>query len=145
MHFSIVFLLSVLPCTFAQGYGGGSGGGTTTSTSAASLTTGSSTSVHTVAAGNGNLAYSPNSITAAVGDTIEFHFFAPLHSVAESTFASPCTPSNASAFFSGDISTSSGQNTNVFTLAINDTNPIWFYCVIPTHCQAGMVGVINPP
>jgi uncharacterized cupredoxin-like copper-binding protein len=33
----------------------------------------------------------------------------------------------------------------VFTVTVNDTNPIWFYCGVPTHCQAGMVGVINPP
>jgi len=140
----MVLLLSVLSCTFAQDYGG-SNPARTTSTSVASSTTAASTSVHTVAVGNGNLAYSPNSITATVGDTIEFHFFAPLHSVAQSDFASPCTPANGTAFFSGDISTSSGQNANVFTLVINDTNPIWFYCVIPTHCQAGMAGVINAP
>jgi hypothetical protein len=26
---------------------------------------------------------------------------------------------------------------------VNDTTPIWFYCGVPGHCQAGMVGVIN--
>lgn len=26
---------------------------------------------------------------------------------------------------------------------INDTNPIWFYCGIPNHCQKGMFGGIN--
>lgn len=33
----------------------------------------------------------------------------------------------------------------VFTLTINDTNPIWLYCAQVGHCQAGMVAVINPP
>lgn len=33
----------------------------------------------------------------------------------------------------------------VFTITINDTTPIWYYCDHIGHCQAGMVGVINPP
>jgi plastocyanin len=145
MHFLIVFLLAAVPHTLAQ-YGG-SGPPAVSSGAASSTTASASSSVHTVDVGNnGNLAYSPNTITAAVGETVEFHFFAPSHSVAESEFNTPCLPpTNGAGFFSGVISTSSGQNTNVFTVTINDTNPIWFYCVIPTHCQSGMVGVINPP
>jgi plastocyanin len=145
MNFSITFLLSVLPCIFAQ-YGNPPSSPTKSSGAAPSSTGTATPGVHTVEAGNGNLAYSPSSITAAVGETIEFHFFPPLHSVAQGDFATPCTPpANGTGFFSGDITTSSGENTNVFTIKINDTNPIWFYCVIPTHCQAGMSGVINPP
>ena len=145
MHISIPFLLSALPCILAQ-YGDPPSSPSKTS-SAASSSTGSATpGVHTVAVGNGGFTYSPNTITAAKGETIEFHFFAPLHSVAQGDFATPCTPpANGTGFFSGDISTSSGENANVFTVKINDTNPIWFYCVIPTHCQGGMSGVINPP
>jgi hypothetical protein len=26
---------------------------------------------------------------------------------------------------------------------INNTNPIWFYCGIPGHCQKGMFGGVN--
>lgn len=32
----------------------------------------------------------------------------------------------------------------VFTIPINSTDPIWFYCATGKHCQNGMVGVINP-
>jgi plastocyanin len=144
MQFSIAFVLSALPCILAQ-YGDPPPD--KSSAGAAPSATGSATpGVHTVAAGNGALAYSPNTITANVGETVEFHFYPPLHSVAKGDFATPCTPStNGTEFFSGDITTSSGQNANVFTITINDTSPIWFYCVIPTHCQGGMVGVINPP
>jgi uncharacterized cupredoxin-like copper-binding protein len=145
MHSSITFLLLALPFTLAQ-YGGSNNSPTTASSAASSPTAGANPSVHTVLAGNGNLAYTPNTITAAKGETVEFHFFAPEHSVAQGEFSTPCTPpANGTAFFSGDITTASGENTNVFTITINDTNPIWFYCVIPTHCQAGMSGVINPP
>jgi len=27
----------------------------------------------------------------------------------------------------------------------NASQPAWFYCSQGKHCQAGMVGVINPP
>jgi hypothetical protein len=47
--------------------------------------------VITVGAG-GKLAYSPNDVTAAIGDTLEFVFEAGNHSVAQSTFAAPCQP-----------------------------------------------------
>ncbi|KAK5116269.1 hypothetical protein LTR85_009241 [Meristemomyces frigidus] len=42
---------------------------------------------------------------------------------------------------------SNGTGSEVFVITITDTNPIWFYCSqnIYTHCQSGMVGVINPP
>jgi len=147
MHFSSIYLLSVLPFTLAQYGDNGSGGSTTSTTGAvpATTTASSSGSVHTVSVGNGALAYSPNSIVAAVGDTVEFHFYPPEHSVAQSSFDAPCVPSGPTAFFSGPFSQSSGQNANVFTLTINDTNPIWFYCAVPTHCESGMAGVINPP
>jgi len=39
----------------------------------------------------------------------------------------------------------SGVGATSFTVTINDTNPIWYYCGQVGHCQAGMVGVINPP
>jgi len=146
MHFTAFpLLLSAFPLAFAQ-YGD-DGSSTTTSVASAPVTktTSASSSVHTVQVGDGGLTYSPSNITAAVGEKVEFHFFAPEHSVAQSTFASPCTPSSNSSFFSGAISTSSGQNTNVFTITVNDTNAIWFYCAVPTHCKLGMAGVINAP
>lgn len=31
----------------------------------------------------------------------------------------------------------------IFTITVNDTKPIWYYCGFPNHCQGGMVGVIN--
>jgi hypothetical protein len=61
---------------------------------------------HVVAVGNGGVTFTPNSVTAAVGDSIEFQFMAAVlatlttllipqsHSVAQADFSSPCTPSN---------------------------------------------------
>jgi len=148
MYYSTLpVLLSALPLVFAQGYGNPSNSKATTTSSsqAASTTAAAVAGVHTVQVGaNGNLAFSPNSITAAVGEIVEFHFFPPQHSVAQSSFAAPCTPfSNGTSFFSGGMTTSSGENANTFQITINDTAPIWFYCAFPTHCEAGMAGVIN--
>jgi hypothetical protein len=32
----------------------------------------------------------------------------------------------------------------VFTQVVNDTNPTYFFCGTPGHCQQGMYGIINP-
>jgi len=147
---ALPLLLASAPLAFAQ-YGGGGGGAanaktTTSSTSAPASTTASgSSSVQTVNVGQNGFSFSPNILTADVGSTIEFHFFPPGHSVSQSNFANPCVPINDTAFFSGEVDVASGESSNVFTLTINDTNPIWFYCSIPGHCEAGMAGVINTP
>lgn len=36
-------------------------------------------------------------------------------------------------------------NVNVFTVTVNDTKPLWFYCSQGAHCEAGMAMVINEP
>ncbi|RDL30787.1 Uncharacterized protein BP5553_10132 [Venustampulla echinocandica] len=141
-------LFSLFPWALAQ-YGGGSPSSSrTTSTESATTTTSSAHGVQTVTVGKDNaLAFSPDSITAAVGSSIEFVFYPPVHSVTQSSFDSPCAPlANGTGFWSGAITTTGDKtNTNVFTLTINDTNPIWFYCATPSHCETGMAGVINPP
>jgi len=149
MYFSTAFLLPILPLTLAQ-YNYGTDGGSTTTSAHASATPASTTSssgpIHTVLVGNGGLTFSPDNITAAAGDSLEFHFFSPAHSVAQSAFDAPCAPlSNGTSFYSGPVTTSSGENADVFTVVVNDTNPIWIYCAIPSHCEAGMAAVINPP
>ncbi len=73
------------------------------------------------------------------------------HSIVQSTFDQPCAPiannqPSTPGFFSGFMPV--GENSTVrpvFTIAINDTKPIWFYCSQARHCQSGMVGVINAP
>lgn len=37
-----------------------------------------------------NLVYTPESISAAVGDVVEFHFLQTNHTVTQSSFANPC-------------------------------------------------------
>ncbi|KAH7358730.1 Cupredoxin [Plectosphaerella cucumerina] len=99
--------------------------------------------VHRVDVGEGGLTFEPAELTAAVGDSVEFHFLGGFHSVARSSFDSPCTPVNGSDnIFSGPIT---GPSDEVFTVPIESEDPIWYYCATGQHCQNGMVGVINAP
>jgi len=93
------------------------------------------------------LKFFPEVITAAVGDTVEFAFYPKNHSIAQSSFDKPCEPlTDDDTFWSGfmPVNSTSG-NLPTFSITIEDTDPKWFYCATGKHCQAGMVGVINPP
>lgn len=92
------------------------------------------------------LRYSPNVTTAAVGDTVVFHFFPGQHDVSQGDYNSPCNPLK-DGFYSGFIvpDSGSGEADKIFTIKINNTDPIWLYCSETAHCQNGMVAVINPP
>ncbi|KAH6668491.1 Cupredoxin [Halenospora varia] len=94
----------------------------------------------------GSLRYTPNNITAKVGSAIEFDFFPNNHSVVQSSFANPCHPL-AGGFFSSFVPTKNSPSGTSFTVIVNDTRPIWFYCsqTSSSHCQSGMVGAINAP
>lgn len=93
----------------------------------------------TVEVGQDGLSFAPDNIKAAEGDTVEFHFDSS-HSVNSGPFAKPCSPSTEGGFGSGPLP--NGDN-SWFSVTVNNTKPIWFYCGVPGHCQAGMVGVIN--
>jgi plastocyanin len=98
---------------------------------------------------NGTLAFSPNNIMAPVGSMVQFHFYPKNHSIVQAAFSNPCTPinnvqSNVTGFFSGFMPTAATDSSMpVWTLQINNTSPIWFYCSQGDHCQSGMVGAIN--
>ncbi|PMD21368.1 hypothetical protein NA56DRAFT_540816, partial [Hyaloscypha hepaticicola] len=74
------------------------------------------------------------------GDVLEYHFVGDIHSAVQGDFSSPCAQSST-GFDSGPV-TSVGTP-NVFQVTVKDTNPIWFFCATPTHCQGGMAGVVN--
>jgi plastocyanin len=110
--------------------------------------------VHVIQVGsaNGTLKFFPEVTTAAVGDKIQFQFYPKNHSIAQSSFDSPCNPlaqsatSNTTGFWSGFMPvTAEDPMMPVFTIDVKSTAPTWFYCATGKHCQAGMVGVINPP
>ncbi|KAI5789242.1 extracellular serine-rich protein [Pyronema domesticum] len=96
----------------------------------------------------GNLVFEPAEIKAEPGSLLEFRFWPSNHSVAQSTFDSPCTPMGDATkeLFSGFHPTTNGAtDVPTWTLRVNNTNPIWLYCSQGKHCQNGMTAVINPP
>jgi plastocyanin len=95
--------------------------------------------------GNGGLTFTPNNITASVGDKVLF-MWAPTtanHTVTQSTAANLCTRKDLTTSFASG-SHAGAQNFS-FTVMVNDTAPIWFFCAVPNHCTKGMYGVINGP
>jgi len=111
----------------------------------------SGVTVHVVKVGNANgtLAYSPNSIAAAVGDMVQFQFAPANHTVTQSTFDQPCQPiamnsPGTEGIYSGFMPVSATSTTTpTYTIVINNTTPIWVYCSQGKHCQNGMTMVIN--
>ncbi|KAF1810745.1 hypothetical protein P152DRAFT_368738, partial [Eremomyces bilateralis CBS 781.70] len=85
--------------------------------------------------------FTPASTTASPGDVLIFSFLSGPHDVAQSSFDSPCHPA-PNAFYSGLVSSASDRT---FRVEVNSSDPIFFYCAVAGHCQAGMVGVVNPP
>ncbi|KAF7322941.1 Phytocyanin domain-containing protein [Mycena chlorophos] len=125
-------------------YGGPSMGGsyqaTQTVGTGGSYGTGSTHTV-IVAPTQGVLRFIPFATNASVGDTVEFHWGANNHTVTKSSALTPCNKSSdAPVFASGE------QNDGfVFSQVVNDTNPVFYYCGTPGHCEKGMFGIINPP
>jgi len=112
---------------------------TATSGSSGSTGTGATYTV-IVAPSEGVLRYVPFAVNASVGDTIQFMWGANEHTVTKSSELTPCNKTSDAPFASGE------QNASfVFSQVVNDTNPTFFYCGTPTHCEKGMFGIINPP
>jgi len=112
---------------------------TQTSNSASGSSGSGATHTVIVAPTQGVLRYIPFAVNASVGDTIQFMWGANNHTVTKSSSLLPCNKTGDAPFASG-----TQNKTFVFTQVVNDTNPTFFYCGTPTHCQKGMFGVINP-
>ncbi|CAD6452140.1 c12dab74-874d-4bee-8431-555e9fafc929 [Sclerotinia trifoliorum] len=119
-------------------------------TSSSTTTSKSAAATHVVSVGADGLNYTPRSLTANVGDIIEFRFYPLNHSVARAEYKQPCIPyedtgAGKVGFWSGFEPISIVTNDPpMYNLLINDTEPIFFYCSAPGACQDGMIGVINP-
>jgi len=126
---------------------------------------------HVVTVGpGGGLTFAPNTVTAAVGDTVQFQFATQNHTATAgnpnagckpsgqfnsgfvpapgaATAATAATPKKTSKLaIRGENSIFVRQTAKLpsFTVQVQDTNPITVYCAQAQHCQAGMVMVINP-
>lgn len=115
------------------------------SSSSSTATTGiPATYTHDIKVGENGLKMDPDTLTASPGDLINFHFYSTNHSVAESTFDKPCEPKE-NGIFSGFFAAGSGKDeaSQVFSMRLNGTEPVWLYCAKDEHCKAGQVMVIN--
>ncbi|KAH7364289.1 hypothetical protein BKA65DRAFT_134025 [Rhexocercosporidium sp. MPI-PUGE-AT-0058] len=122
-----------------------------TFSSSPSTTSSAPASTHSVNVGAAGLVFTPNSLTAKIGDIVEFRFYPKNHSVARAEYKNPCIPYEVvdvgrQGFWSGfkpvNVVLSDPPK---FSVLINDTEPIFFYCSAPGACEEDiMVGVINP-
>ncbi|KAF2437071.1 hypothetical protein EJ08DRAFT_644599 [Tothia fuscella] len=119
--------------------------GTTYTPPTGIISAGPNAATHRVIAGFNGLRFEPENIVAEVGDLVEVHFNPMNHSFAQSSFAEPCKPINDNAIFSGFMPTPNGENPNVFSIVVQDKQPLWFYCsqTKGDHCQTGMSMVVN--
>ncbi|KAH7397579.1 hypothetical protein BKA64DRAFT_745169 [Cadophora sp. MPI-SDFR-AT-0126] len=99
-----------------------------------------------VGTANGSLIFSPESLDATIGSFIQFQFLPVNHSVTQSNFDTPCQRESG-GFDSGfqPVRITETTATPVFTIEVNNTDPMYFFCGQARHCQAGMVGAINAP
>jgi plastocyanin len=128
-------------------------GGAAAATSSATVATGATSVVsgtgatHTVTVGGAaaGLAYTPSSISAAIGDMVIFTFLSQNHTATQSAFATPCEPlaGGMDSGFQPNANNSVNPPPQVAMQVMVDT-PLWFYCKQKGHCGKGMVFSINP-
>jgi len=142
-------VLAVLPSVALAQYGA-AGGSSSTSTKAAaavaSSTSSASGSAQTVVVGKGGFTFSPDSVVATPGQQVVFMFAGGFHSATQGAFDTPCQPlSGTTGINSGFVDARTAPATDVFTVTINSTDPMYIYCAQSVHCQSGMVMTINGP
>ncbi|ETI25115.1 hypothetical protein G647_04487 [Cladophialophora carrionii CBS 160.54] len=117
---------------------------TSTSTSSQAFTT-------TIAVGRAGHTFAPDVVQVPVGGFVEFDFYPTNHSVIRAEYLNPCIPYEMTGI--GKVGFYSGfkpvdailADPPKWTLQINDSDPIFFYCGAPNSCITyQMVGVINP-
>jgi len=122
------------------------GGGAATSTvnAAAAATANAAAATQTVIVGGTDKVYTPNQITANVGDMVIFEFQAENHTATTSAFTSPCVSNGL--FDTGFMPNANGSviPPPQVGMAVKVATPIWFYCKQKGHCGDGMTFAINP-
>ncbi|PHH90223.1 hypothetical protein CDD83_4228 [Cordyceps sp. RAO-2017] len=107
------------------------------------LAAGSAAKTVRIDVGRSGKTFSPDSVTADRGDTLEFHFSGSKHSVVAGDFDKACSPLASGGFYSGTLQ-AKGDDPSVFQVNVTSTDPIFYYCSVGNHCKDGMVGVVNP-
>ncbi|KAJ2905236.1 putative serine-threonine rich protein [Zalerion maritima] len=135
--------------TVTAGVGGGQtgvAGVSTTIVEGATGTVAGTGATHSVTLGGpGGLAYTPDSVIAAVGDVVVFTFLAQNHSATQSAFDTPCDPlvGGMDTGFQANPDNTIDPAPQVAMQVMVET-PLWFYCAQMGHCGKGMTFSINP-
>ncbi|KAH8728955.1 hypothetical protein GQ44DRAFT_768822 [Phaeosphaeriaceae sp. PMI808] len=115
-----------------------------------SSTSSAAAQTHTIQVGLADHKFKPEVTEAQVGDTVEFRFYPTNHSIVRAEYGYPCIPyemtgPNKNGFFSGFNAIDKViDDPPKYTVKINDTLPIFFYCSATGSCiNYAMVGVIN--
>jgi len=119
---------------------------TQTVTSTMNLAPPAAVATHTVIVGGaGGLVYTPDQISAAIGDMVIFEFHSQNHTSTQSAFTTPCDP------LAGGMDTGFMPNANntispapQVAMQVTVSTPLWFYCRQGNHCGKGMTFSINP-
>ncbi|KAF1960217.1 hypothetical protein CC80DRAFT_288633 [Byssothecium circinans] len=90
------------------------------------------------------LGFTPESITANMGDMVVFQFMQKNHTATQSTFDQPCKKMEG-GMDSGFMPNPEGKPGVTWNMTVSTTEPLWFYCKqqTGTHCGVGMVMSIN--
>jgi plastocyanin len=97
-----------------------------------------------VQVGNGGLMFTPPSVNASVGDTVSFVFYPKNHTVTQSSFPAPCQPLSGGIDSGFQPVAANATQVPSFSVTVNATTPLWFFCHQTGHCESGMVFAINP-
>jgi plastocyanin len=94
--------------------------------------------------GSAGLVYTPNQINASVGDVVLFTFGTKNHTATQSTFTAPCQKMAGGVDSGFQPVAANATQVPQFSITVNVSTPIWFYCQQTGHCEEGMVFAINP-
>ncbi|KAJ8059649.1 hypothetical protein OCU04_011298 [Sclerotinia nivalis] len=124
----------------------GGGAATQTLTDTKTVTQGAGAATHTVTVGGAaGTVYTPDTVSAAVGDMVVFNFEAKNHTLTQSGFATPCEKlaGGMDTGFVPNVDNAINPPPSMAVQVMTDT-PQWFYCRQAGHCGLGMVFSINP-
>ncbi|KAF7855460.1 hypothetical protein EAF04_010202 [Stromatinia cepivora] len=124
----------------------GGGAATQTLTQTKTVTQAAGAATHTVIVGGAaGTVYTPDTVSAAVGDMVVFNFETKNHTLTQSGFATPCEKlaDGMDTGFVPNVNNTINPPPSMAVQVMTDT-PQWFYCRQAGHCGLGMVFSINP-
>ncbi|KAG5643114.1 hypothetical protein DXG03_001540 [Asterophora parasitica] len=97
--------------------------------------------------GKKGLGFDPSVIHPQVGDIIVWEFRSGQHSVVQSSFENPCTSNggiNTGVHTVSDDLTVDAPGLPKYEVAVNSTDPLWFFDEAGGLCNQGAVLAVNP-